>query len=164
VLVAFEERGRARRGYFIAGLGGSQFADPGALERLRELRDGGADAPAAQVLAATDPANPFGQSLPWPGEGRRTSRSAGAHVVLVDGRLTAYLTREQRELHGFLPDEDPLRSRLGRACARALHEWARRTGRLRLGWRPGDSAGLGALRAHLLEAGFVPSGPGVRLG
>ena len=66
VLKGLEEAGRVRRGYFVAGLGGSQFAHPGALERLRALREPDPDAPRAVVLAATDPANPYGAALPWP--------------------------------------------------------------------------------------------------
>src|SRR5207249_1310347 len=93
VLRALEESGRVRRGYFVSGLGGSQFAHPGALERLRALRDsalGPEEEPPGAVLAATDPANPYGATLPWPKvEGGRLQRSAGVHVVLVDGSLLA---------------------------------------------------------------------------
>ena len=79
VLKALEERGAVRRGYFVAGLGAAQFAVPGAVDRLRSARDpratdalagkdgrGGADTPDVVVLAATDPAQPYGASLPWP--------------------------------------------------------------------------------------------------
>jgi ATP-dependent Lhr-like helicase len=164
VLAALEDRGRVRRGYFVAGLGGSQFADPGAVDRLRGLRAEDAGTTPSSVLAATDPANPFGLVLPWP-EGGRCSRTPGAHVVLAEGRLVAYLTREQRQLHAFLPEEEPERTRLGRAAARALRSWAQRTGRFRLGWSPAETeTGLGGLRPFLLETGFVPSGPGARLG
>ena len=83
VLKALEEAGRIRRGYFVAGLGGSQFALPGALDRLRGVREAAGDdedvTPAA-VLAATDPANPYGAALPWP-ERRlrpRDARGGGA--------------------------------------------------------------------------------------
>src|SRR5204863_4951111 len=86
VLRALEEAGRVRRGYFVSGLGGSQFAHPGALERLRALRDsalGPEEEPPGAVLAATDPANPYGATLPWPkADGGRLQRSAGVHVVL----------------------------------------------------------------------------------
>src|SRR4029077_19964557 len=66
VLKAFEEAGRCRRGYFVEGLGGAQFAHAGAVDRLRGL--GPADG-AVLVLAATDPANPYGAALPWPERG-----------------------------------------------------------------------------------------------
>ncbi len=67
VLKAMEETGRVRRGYFVAGLGATQFSLPGALDLLRSLRDaGGNDTPDVAVLAATDPANPFGATLKWP--------------------------------------------------------------------------------------------------
>jgi ATP-dependent Lhr-like helicase len=97
VLKALEERGAVRRGYFVAGLGAAQFALPGAVDRLRSFRDRARDeggSPGVVVLAATDPAQPFGASLAWPehGEGR-PARTAGAHVVLVDGVLAAHLER-----------------------------------------------------------------------
>ncbi|HEU5143326.1 MAG TPA: DEAD/DEAH box helicase, partial [Solirubrobacterales bacterium] len=72
--------GTARRGYFVEGLGGAQFALPGAVERLRSLPE--ADG-SFQILAATDPANPYGASLPWPKapSGRRPARAPGAYVL-----------------------------------------------------------------------------------
>ena len=84
--------GTARRGYFVEGLGGAQFALPGAVERLRSLpRDDGS----LQVLAATDPANPYGATLSWPKlEGqRRPARTAGAYVMLRDGEPLIYVER-----------------------------------------------------------------------
>ena len=62
MLKLLEERGQLRRGYFVAGLGAAQFALPGAVDRLRAARDVN-DQPL--VLAATDPANPFGASLSY---------------------------------------------------------------------------------------------------
>src|SRR6185437_3973105 len=83
-LRALETIGACRRGYFVEGLGGAQFALPGAVERLRELRGGGDDD--ALVLAAADPAQPYGAALPWPRRaGARAARVAGAHVVLLGG-------------------------------------------------------------------------------
>jgi ATP-dependent Lhr-like helicase len=92
VLRAMEESGRIRRGYFVSGLGGAQFALPGAVDRLRAFRDGEAEGqPGAVVLAATDPANPYGLALPWPVKGPQ--RAAGAFVVLVDGLASLYVER-----------------------------------------------------------------------
>src|SRR5205823_10499181 len=83
---------RIRRGYFVAGLGGAQFALPGAVERLRAFRDGEAEGqPGALVLAATDPANAYGVALPWPVKGPQ--RAAGAFVVLVGGLASLYVER-----------------------------------------------------------------------
>ena len=65
VLKGLEENGRIRRGYFVAGLGATQFALPGALDLLRSLREK-PDDPEIAVLAATDPANPYGATLKWP--------------------------------------------------------------------------------------------------
>jgi ATP-dependent Lhr-like helicase len=167
VLKAFEEAGRVRRGYFVSGLGGSQFAQPGALDRLRALRETSADpadpedAPPAVVLAATDPASAFGSALPWP-EGVRAMRAAGVHVVLVDGALAGYLPRGEVDIAAFLPDDEPARSRTARAIAEALAAWARRTGRVRLGWRPAGADGDRLLADALREAGFAPYGPGWR--
>src|SRR5205823_246763 len=98
VLKAMEEAGRARRGYFVAGLGGAQFAVPGAEDRLRSFREAPAES-STLVLAATDPANPHGAVLPWPrvdGEGR-AQRAAGAQVVLHDGGLVGWLGRWKRK-------------------------------------------------------------------
>jgi ATP-dependent Lhr-like helicase len=124
VLKAMEESARARRGYFVAGLGATQFALPGAEERLRGLRDA-PDEPQTVVLAATDPANAYGAMLPWPSrggdeEGARPQRAAGAHVVLVSGQLVAWLGRGEQNLLTYLPAEEPERSRTGRALANAL--------------------------------------------
>ena len=106
-----ETLGVCRRGYFIEGMGGAQFALPGAVERLRAL--GGAElAPSAAgpgveqrgralVLAAADPAQPFGAALPWPrreGQERRPSRVAGAYVVMVAEEPVLYLERGGRGL------------------------------------------------------------------
>ena len=98
VLRAMEESGRARRGYFVAGLGAAQFALPGAVDRLRAVRD---EEPSVAILAATDPAQPYGAALPWPrDEDDRLplQRAAGAYVVLVDGRAVLYLERGGRGL------------------------------------------------------------------
>ncbi len=100
-LANLETLGSARRGYFVEGLGGAQFALPAAIERLRGLRS---DEPAgALVLAATDPANPYGAALPWPkredaDSGRRPSRVAGAHVVTLDGEPVLYVERSRKAL------------------------------------------------------------------
>jgi ATP-dependent Lhr-like helicase len=140
VLRTLEESGRIRRGYFVRGLGGSQFAHPGALERLRALRETyeGDDEDAARpgvVLAATDPANPYGAALPWPpGEGARPMRAAGTHVVLVEGALAAFLGRGEKELRTFVPADEPSRSRVLRALALALAAWAARSAGNSLAW------------------------------
>ena len=164
VLRSLEEAGRVRRGYFVSGLGGSQFAHPGALDRLRALREPDPEAPASAVLAATDPANPYGAALPWPrAEAARPMRAAGAHVALVDGRLAAWIGKGEREVRVFLPEDEPARSALARALAEALARWASATGRLALGWSPeGPPLADGPLAPFLLEAGFVRSGPGFR--
>jgi ATP-dependent Lhr-like helicase len=87
--------GTARRGYFVEGLGGAQFALPGAVERLRSLPE---DDGSFLLLAATDPANPYGASLPWPKapSGRRPARAPGAHVLLCDGAPVVYIERGGR--------------------------------------------------------------------
>jgi ATP-dependent Lhr-like helicase len=99
VLRAMEESGRARRGYFVAGLGAAQFALPGAVDRLRAVRE---DDGAVRILAATDPAQPYGAALAWPrgadDERLPLQRAAGAYVVLVEGTAALYLERGGRGL------------------------------------------------------------------
>jgi ATP-dependent Lhr-like helicase len=93
----------------VAGLGAAQFALPGAVDRLRSERtpltaledEGAAPAGPAVALAATDPANPYGASLPWPESAGRAARAAGATVVLVDGELAAYVEKGGRSLLTF---------------------------------------------------------------
>ncbi|HET8976076.1 MAG TPA: DEAD/DEAH box helicase [Solirubrobacterales bacterium] len=97
--------GTARRGYFVEGLGGAQFALPGAVERLRSMPR--SDEPELLILAATDPANPYGATLPWPKlEGtRRPARSAGAYVGLRDGEAIIYVERGGRGILRLAPLE-----------------------------------------------------------
>ncbi|NOX31442.1 MAG: DEAD/DEAH box helicase [Actinobacteria bacterium] len=99
VLRALEDRGQVRRGYFVAGLGGAQFASPGAVDLLREHRQPGGEQ--MVVLSAMDPAQPYGGTLPWPASAGRPSRSAGAHVVLVDGEAALFIERGARSLATF---------------------------------------------------------------
>jgi ATP-dependent Lhr-like helicase len=112
VLKAMEESGRARRGYYVEGLGGAQFALPGAVDRLRAV----ADQPRERetlVLSACDPAQPYGAALPWPdraGEGHRPGRKAGAVVVLVSGAAVLYVERGGRTVLSFTEDGDDLES------------------------------------------------------
>ena len=89
--------GTARRGYFVEGLGGAQFALPGAVERLRSLPEARGE---YLVLAATDPANPYGASLPWPKleGGRRPGRTPGSHLLLRDGEPEVFIERGGRGL------------------------------------------------------------------
>jgi ATP-dependent Lhr-like helicase len=98
VLKAMEDSGRVRRGYFVAGMGGAQFALPGAVDRLRDApgRSGQRTGAEIVILAATDPANAYGLALSWPVKG--LSRVPGAHVVVVDGVASAYVERGGRGL------------------------------------------------------------------
>ncbi len=105
VLRALEEAGRVRRGYFVAGLGAAQFALPGAVERLREMRDVPRE-PEPIVLAATDPAQPYGAALAWPDNPGRPARASGAYVVLVGGECAAYIERGGKSLITFGMDAE----------------------------------------------------------
>ncbi|MEO8639327.1 MAG: DEAD/DEAH box helicase, partial [Chloroflexota bacterium] len=103
VLKAMEEAGRARRGYFVAGLGAAQFALPGAVDRLRAARDTDLEGgPEIVVLAAGDPAQPYGASLPWPrateSERLPLARVPGAYLVTADGAPALYVERMGRGL------------------------------------------------------------------
>jgi ATP-dependent Lhr-like helicase len=107
VLKVLEERGQARRGYFVAGLGAAQFSLPGAVDRLRSVREApDADlhpetVPPPVVLAATDPAQPYGASLAWPDSPGRPARSAGALVVLHSGHPLVWFDRRSHHLVTF---------------------------------------------------------------
>jgi len=124
VMKALEESGRVRRGYFVADLGATQFALPAAVELLRSLRANNSSGPdEVVIIAATDPANPYGSLLRWPpteDNNASLTRSVGARVVLIDGALVAYMRRANPSIQVFLPDEESARSRKAKALADAL--------------------------------------------
>ena len=103
VLKAMEETGRVRRGYFVEGLGGGQFALTGTVDRLRDHREPAERDEDVRVVAlsAVDPAQPYGAALSWPDTEGRPARQAGAHVLLVDGRCALYVERGGRSLVTF---------------------------------------------------------------
>jgi ATP-dependent Lhr-like helicase len=148
-----ETLGVCRRGYFVEGLGGAQFALPGAVERLRERPE----EEAALVLAAADPAQPYGAALPWPKRsGARAARVAGAHVVLLGGEAALFAERGGRSLVPLRePEEGWLRTVLA-----VLVEHVRRTGLKRLAVERFDGEPVGETEAMalLVEAGFL-AGP-----
>ena len=160
ILRALEERGQVRRGYFIEGLGALQFADAAAVDRMREMKEKPREIRAA-VLAATDPANPFGVTQPWPawceGAGERRAR---ANVVVAHGQLIALLLGEGARVVVGPLDETARAS----AAAEAVVMWMRRRALRIIGHEtqatPLNRGPLApALRAH----GLSPSGPGFRL-
>ncbi|SEU16635.1 ATP-dependent helicase Lhr and Lhr-like helicase [Nonomuraea wenchangensis] len=202
VLRAYEESGRCRRGYFVEGLGGAQFALPGAVDRMRAMAPGiaptaaGAPPPEpgpgaaglgpgaaefgpragafgsrggresgrrAVVLAAADPANPYGAALPWPQRpgdaGHKPGRKAGALVVLVDGHLVLYVERGGKTLLSFADDER-LQPAVD-ALALAVRDGA--LGKLTVERADGASIGESPLAAALEAAGFHPTPRGLRL-
>jgi ATP-dependent Lhr-like helicase len=171
VLSGFEEAGRVRRGYFVEGLGASQFSTTGAVDRLRATSRPLGDEPGrgqdagarTVVLAAADPANPYGAALPWPErEGHRPGRKAGALVVLVDGELVLYVERGGRSLLSWTDDTDVLRAAAD-ALALAVHEGA--LGRLTVQRADGEQvlAGDHPLAQALEAAGFRATPRGLRL-
>ena len=89
----------------------------------------------------------------------------GAHVVLVEGRLAAYVEKDERDLALLLPESEPERSRTARAVALSLATWATRSGHFLLGWSPGEAgwSWIDALQPFLREVGYVPTGRGFRL-
>jgi ATP-dependent Lhr-like helicase len=176
VLTAFEDAGRCRRGYFVESLGGAQFAAASTVDRLRSYLDGPGSVTDQQqpdyratVLAATDPANPYGAALPWPpsdgspGFGARPGRKAGALVVLVDGALAWFLERGGRSLLSFTDDTEA-----GRAAGAALADLvsARRIDSILVE----RVNGIGVLQLRdspvhtaLTDAGFARTPRGLRL-
>lgn len=174
VLSAFEDAGRCQRGYFVESLGGAQFAAASTVDRLRSYLDGvDPQRPEyhAVVLAATDPANPYGAALAWPDRGgddtHRPGRKAGALVALVDGQLVWFLERGGRTLLSFTSDADSQR-----AAAGALAELVS-TGRMpsllveRINGvavlDPGVDADRAAVQDALTGAGFSRTPRGLRL-
>jgi ATP-dependent Lhr-like helicase len=156
-LKALETLGLCRRGYFVEGLGGAQFALGGAVERLRELRPREGEEPEALVLAAADPAQPYGAALPWPRRaGARAARVAGAYVVLLGGQPALYVERGGRSL---VPLRDPDADWLRHALA-ALVDHVRTQGRQRLAVERFDGEAVTESDALplLVEAGFL-AGP-----
>ena len=181
VLSTFEEAGRCQRGYFVESLGGAQFAVASTVDRLRSYIDdpGSFKDPErpeyrAVVLAAADPANPYGAALPWPtssgegeGPGGRPGRKPGALVVLVDGELAWFLERGGRSLLTFT--DDPAANH---AAATALADLvaARRVASIlveRIDGTPALQPRAGgqnpAALTGLIEAGFVRTPRGMRL-
>jgi ATP-dependent Lhr-like helicase len=131
VLKALEESGRIRRGYFVAGLGATQFALPAAVDLLRQLRTAPPEEkPEFVQLAATDPANPYGSVLRWPElpvaeedaetAPRLLTRAAYAEVILRNGQLVAWLRRGNPNLLVFLPAEEPERTQAASGLAHFL--------------------------------------------
>ena len=149
-----ETLGTARRGYFVEGLGGAQFALPAAIERLRGLRS---DEPAgAIVLAATDPANPYGASLPWPKRDDDVrppapSRVPGAYVVTLDAEPVLYVERGGKGLVPLRPGEDFLRPALEALAEHVRRGRIKRIGIERYDGEPVVGSPVGAL---LIELGF----------
>jgi ATP-dependent Lhr-like helicase len=156
-LKALETLGLCRRGYFVEGLGGAQFALGGAVERLRELRNSPEDEVDALVLAAADPAQPYGGVLPWPKRaGGRASRVAGAQVVLLNGEPALFVERGGKTL---VPLREPEDEWLRPALA-ALVEHVKRGRGKRLAVERFDSVPVteSELLPLLVEAGFL-AGP-----
>jgi ATP-dependent Lhr-like helicase len=136
VLRAMEESGRIRRGYFVDGLGAAQFALPGAVDRLRSMREpeaerasDGATGTVVHLLAAVDPANPYGAALAWPSRDeaarRPLPRAAGAYVVVVDGAPVLYLERGGRSLQTLPAADDAVTAGPAFAALRALVDGGR---------------------------------------
>jgi ATP-dependent Lhr-like helicase len=172
VLKAMEESGKVRRGFFAADLGATQFAMPAAVDLLRSLRvEREGERGEMLMLAATDPANPYGALLRWPAGGDAASsltRSVGARVVLCDGALVAYLRRGNPNVQVFLPEEEPGRGQVARALAEFLvrrvrgdreDDAAGRAGML-IGSVNGVAVAESVMARALLDAGFVAGGMG----
>jgi ATP-dependent Lhr-like helicase len=177
VLKALEESGRIRRGYFVAGLGATQFALPAAVDLLRSLRNSPSpERPEIISIAATDPANPYGSVLRWPpltldeeradSTPRTLTRTVGASVILRNGELIAYLRRNNPNLQILLPAEEPDRAHAARDLAeflaaqvqKQLHEEeARRHGGLLISSINGVPVQQHPFARYLADAGFSPA-------
>ncbi len=166
VLAAFEEVGRARRGYAVEGLGAAQFFSPGAVDRLRTYATERREPAPAVMLAATDPANVYGAALAWParpGEvasGHKPGRKAGALVVLHDGELVLYVERGGRSLLTWTDDPAVLQPAVD-ALALAVRDG--QLGKLAVERADGSTVLDSPLGAALERAGFHPTPRGLRL-
>ncbi|HYI46301.1 MAG TPA: helicase-related protein, partial [Actinomycetota bacterium] len=162
VFKAMEESGRCKRGYFVDGLGGAQFALPGAVDRMRALVETSSEDRQTHVLAATDPANLYGASLPWPDRegGHRAGRKAGALVVLVDGRLALYVEKGGRTLLSYSDDPEIM---LPAVDALALAAREGMLGRLTVQKADGEAIEDSPFAQALLDAGFRQTSRGLRL-
>jgi ATP-dependent Lhr-like helicase len=183
-----EESGRIRRGYFVGGLGATQFALPAAVDLLRQLRtEPPLEKPEFVQLAATDPANPYGSILRWPElpvaeedsetAPRVLTRAAYAEVILRNGRLVAWLKRGNPNLLVFLPAEEPERSQTASGLAHFL--CARGQSRMRnpdsdrmrtpshegvlITTINGQPVGAHFMARFLMDAGFHPGPLGMHL-
>ena len=188
VLKALEAQGRIRRGYFVAGLGGAQFAQPAAVELLRSLRTSLPEKAEMLALAAADPANPWGSILRWPNPDSAATdptapantasltRSVGATVILRNGELVAYLRRNNPAIQVFLRSEqdlaEPDRSARARDLATFLANYAqellqnpetRHSGGLLIDAIAGQPAHQHFLAPFLRETGFHPSPRGFHI-
>ncbi|MGH9373364.1 MAG: Lhr family helicase, partial [Vicinamibacterales bacterium] len=167
VLKALEDAGRIRRGYFVEGVGATQFALPAALDLLRSFREPPEEAEVV-LVSATDPVNPYGTILPWPAEpgradsARRTTRTVGSLIVMVNGALAAYISRGARQIQVFLPEDEPSRSTAARALAERLAALARDAGLL-IAEVNGVPAPEHPLAPFLVQAGFSPSAMGFQM-
>ena len=180
VLKALEESGRIRRGYFVSGLGATQFALPSAVDLLRQLRtEPPSEKPEFVQLAASDPANPYGSVLRWPdlplmdddaeSAPRVLTRAAYAEVILRNGQLVAWLRRNNPNLLIFLPADEPERSQAAVGLAHFLS--ARGQERMRAGSHQGvliTTINGRPIAAHLMarflmDAGFHPGPLGLHL-
>ena len=180
VLKALEESGRIRRGYFVAGLGATQFALPAAVDLLRQLRAAPpAEKPEFAALSAADPANPYGSILRWPelpvaeedseSAPRVLTRAAYAEVILRNGQLVAWLRRNNPNLLVFLPADEPDRSQAASGLAHFL--CARGQQRMRAGSREGmlittingQPVAAHMMAPFLMDAGFYAGPLGMHL-
>jgi ATP-dependent Lhr-like helicase len=182
VLKALEESGRIRRGYFVAGLGATQFALPAAVDLLRQLRTEPAqEKPEFVQLAAADPANPYGSVLRWPdlpatpddseSAPRILTRAAYAEVILRNGQLIAWLRRGNPNFLVFLPADEPERSQAAAGLAHFLcargQEKMHAPGHGREGMLittiNGQPVAAHPMAHFLMDAGFHPGPLGMHL-
>lgn len=165
VFRAMEDSGKIRRGYFVEGLGGAQFASAGAVDRLRAAKNDTTERDVV-VLAATDPANPFGWLLPWPyrDPDHKTGprRVPGASVVLVGGELALFVDKGGKRMVSFPASDDP---EVATMAARALSVVAKRQrGKLlRIETIDGEPARTSGLAQTLRDAAFTSDPRGLVL-
>ena len=170
-LKRLEWQGEIRRGYFVAGLSGLQFALPEALELLEKMTRRPADSDNnPMLLSCLDPALPYGGVIDWGvfdsgGNSLKIKRSAANHLVVAEGRFTMYSERYFQRL--FVVDNFSQAS--WTKLTRILQSYLKMpfpfkpVNRIEIQQINNQPAASSPFAVHLLKAGFEKDSPNLVL-